>query len=83
VASAARAATGGEVAITFSEYMWAMDIGEVPQQRPPGFEGWWPDEESGYPDIEAVVDRDTLCSVPWLERTAVALCNYRHGRDRA
>ena len=68
--------------VEFSEYMWAMDIDDYPQPTPDGFEGW-PDWKTGFGDIEARADLETLRRVPWLERTAMVLCDYYYldGRE--
>jgi glutamine synthetase len=80
---AARFAAMDEPGVEFSEYMWVMDIDDYPQPRPEGFQGWWPDWTTGYGDVEAVADLSTLRDVPWLNRTALVLCNYKFsdGRD--
>ncbi|MFN8215307.1 MAG: glutamine synthetase family protein [Solirubrobacterales bacterium] len=61
--------------LEFSEYMWAMDVDDYPQPTPEGFEGW-PDWKTGFGDVEARADLETLRRVPWLERTAMVLCDY-------
>lgn len=61
--------------LEFSEYMWAMDVDDYPQPTPEGIEGW-PDWKTGFGDIEARADLETLRRVPWLERTAMVLCDY-------
>jgi glutamine synthetase len=75
---ASRFAGSAEPMIEFSEYMWAMDIDDFPQPPPGHIEGW-PDWSTGFGDIEAVADLDTLRRVPWLEGTALVLCDYRCG----
>jgi len=80
---AGRFASTSELAVEFSEYMWVMDLEDQPQPTPPGFEGHWPDYSNGFGDVEAVPDLATLREVPWLDRTALVLCDYRttDGRD--
>lgn len=78
-----RFAARSEPFVEFSEYMWAMDIDDFPQPRPAGFTGSWPEWQSGFGDIEAVADLSTLRRVPWLDRTAVVLCDYRLPDKRA
>jgi len=79
---AERFATKSVPGLEFSEYMWAMDIDDFPQPTPEGFEGW-PDWKTGFGDIEARADLQTLRRVPWLDRTAMVLCDYYHldGRE--
>lgn len=73
-----RFAASEQPVIEFSEYMWAMDIDDFPQPPPGNIEGW-PDWSTGFGDIEAVADLQTLRRIPWLERTAIVLCDYRNG----
>jgi glutamine synthetase len=77
-----RFAASSEPSVEFSEYMWAMDLDQIPQPRPPDFEGWWPTWSTGFSDTVAVADLSTLRRVPWLERTAVALCNFHFADGR-
>jgi glutamine synthetase len=79
---AERFATDGEVVVEFSEYMWIMDLDQVPQPAPAAYKHWWPTWETGFGDIEAVADLSTLRIVPWLDRTAAVLCDYRHTGGR-
>jgi glutamine synthetase len=76
---AAHFAGDGEVTVEFSEYMWAMDLDEYPQPEPDGYAHWWPSWTTGFGDVVAVADLSTLREVPWLDGTALALCDYRHG----
>lgn len=81
--SAARFLRSAESAMKISEYTFAIDIGETPQPRPGDFQGWWPTFETGMADIDAVIDLTTLRRVPWQERTALVLCDYRQADGRA
>lgn len=75
---AARFAASDEPSIEFSEYMWAMDIDDYAQPAPANIPGW-PTWATGFGDIEAVADLETLRRLPWLEGTAIVLCDYRRG----
>jgi glutamine synthetase len=72
-----------ESGFELSEYVWGLDIADEAQPPPPGLEDVWPWWAKGFGDIDAVADLATLRRVPWLERTALALCDYRYidGRD--
>jgi glutamine synthetase len=74
---AQRFGASDEPYVEFSEYMWAMDIDEYAQPRPADFKGWWPEWSTGFGDVEAVADLNSLRRVPWLDHTAIAVSNYR------
>src|SRR6185503_11030256 len=63
--------------VEFSEAIWTMDLVDFPQPTPPGYEGTWPSWATGFGDVVAVADLTTLRRVPWLDRTALVLCDYR------
>ncbi len=75
--SAERFLGSDEPSVQFSEYTFVIDIADHVQPRPEGYEGWWPGFHTGMADIDAVCDLTTLRRVPWLERTALVLCDYR------
>ena len=60
------------------DVIFGWDIAEelVPGLR---FTGW----ESGYPDIIAVPDLETLAVVPWEPGVASVICDFRHEDGRA
>jgi glutamine synthetase len=68
-----------EPTIQFAEYLFAIDIEDQIQPEPEGYEGWWPSFDTGMSDLSAVADLRTLRPVPWLERTALVLCDFRRG----
>lgn len=77
-----RFAAAAEPRIEISEYVWVMDLDDYAQPAPAGFAGWWPDWATGFGDTEVVADLRTLRRVPWLERTALVLSDFRHGDGR-
>lgn len=79
---AERFAASERPGVEFSEYLWVMDYDDYPQPRPDGYEQWWPEWATGFGDTEAVADLSTLRRVPWLERTAMVLCDFRYGDGR-
>lgn len=72
-----RFAGGAAPAVSFSDGIWAMDLHDALQPPPSGFAHWFPSWERGYGDVVAVPDLDTLRPLPWLDRTALVLCDYR------
>ncbi len=76
--SARRFARTDAPVVQFSEHMFAVDISDRLQPRPDGYEGHWPAHATGLSDLDAVADLATLRRVPWLSRTALVLCDYRH-----
>ncbi|MGI8709719.1 MAG: glutamine synthetase family protein, partial [Acidimicrobiales bacterium] len=59
-------------------YLLAVDVDMTPL---PGYEAFnW---EQGYGDFSAVPDLSTLRLVPWLERTALVLCDLVDEGDRS
>ncbi|QLQ11678.1 MAG: glutamine synthetase [Nocardioidaceae bacterium] len=59
------------------DVFWVMHIDEsalVP--RPADFQGTFPTELTGYPDILAKPDTSTCKIVPWHPRTALMLCDW-------
>lgn len=75
--SGERFARGADPMMNISEYMFGVDIADGLQSRPSGYEGWWPTFDTGLGDIDVVPDLATLRRVPWLEDTAMVLCDYR------
>ena len=75
--SADRFLASEEPGMQISEYTFVVDIADHVQPPPEGYEGWWPGVHTGMADIDAICDLGTLRLVPWLERTALALCDYR------
>ncbi len=63
--------------VGFSDYLFAIDIEEQLIPREPSYEGWWPSWDTGLAEIAAVPDLSTFRLAPWLERTAIVLCDYR------
>lgn len=79
---AARLDARGAAEVEFSSYMWAMDLDDHPQPAPEGYAHWWPSWDGGFGDVVAIGDPATLRVVPWLERTAVMLTDYRQPDGR-
>jgi glutamine synthetase len=63
-------------ALHIADVLAIMDIEDEMMPRPDGFTGWWPSWESGYADFEAVADLDTFAPAPWIDGSAVVLCDY-------
>ena len=58
-------------------YLLAVDVDMTPL---PGYQAFnW---DQGYGDLSAVPDLETLRLVPWLERTALVLCDVVDEQDR-
>lgn len=67
-----RSALEGDVHLC--DVLWVIDVAEsdlVP--RPAGAKGYFPTAETGFPDLVAIPDLETLRQVPWHERTALVL----------
>lgn len=82
--SSERFIAGAQPAFEISELLWVLDIadaGLVP--RPAGYDGWWPEWATGFGDMVALADLGTLRRVPWLERTALVLSDYRFTDGRS
>ena len=60
----------GEGAVFMCNYLLAVDVDMTPL---PGyrFANW----DQGYGDVKAVPDMTTLRSIPWLDRTALVICD--------
>ena len=57
---------------------WVMHVDESDLVlRPKDYEGYFPTEQDGYPDILAAPDTNTLRVVPWHPRTALMLCDWQ------
>lgn len=76
--SSERFAREADPLMNMSEYMFGMDISGGIPPRPENYDGLWPSMDTGLADLEAVPDMSSLRRVPWLERTAMVLCDYRH-----
>lgn len=68
--------------LALCDVFWVMHIDEselVP--RPGGHTGYFPTEQTGYPDILGVPDISTARIMPWHDRTALLLCDWHlpHG----
>ncbi len=69
----------GEGAIEACVYLLAVDVDMTPL---PGFD--YANWETGYGDFRCVPDPSTLRIIPWLEKTALVLCDLvRRGERRA
>jgi glutamine synthetase len=69
--------------LPFCDVVWVMHVDESDLvARPDGYQGYFPTERNGYPDMLAVPDVSTLRVVPWHERTALLLCDW-HDQDGA
>jgi glutamine synthetase len=65
------------------DVFWVMHVDESDLvTRPVGHVGYFPTERNGYPDILAVPDPATVRVVPWHERTALMLCDWRQQDGR-
>lgn len=62
--------------IGFSDYLFAIDIEEQLIPREASYQGWWPSWDTGLAEIRAVPDLSTFRVVPWLDNTAIVLCDY-------
>ena len=59
-----------------SDFFWAIDSEENVMEREPGYPGWWPSWDLGFGDVLPIPDLATLRVAPWLDRTAVVLCEH-------
>jgi glutamine synthetase len=66
-----------EGSIEACNYLLAVDVDMTPL---PGYRTF--DWDQGYGDLSAVPDLSTLRLVPWLEKTALVLCDLVDERDR-
>jgi glutamine synthetase len=67
-----------EHGLPLCDVFWVMHVDESDLVgRPAGHRGYFPSEREGYPDIVAVADPATARVVPWHERTALMLCDWR------
>jgi glutamine synthetase len=53
-----------------------MDIQDEMLAKPANYTGWWPSWESGFADMEAIPDLDTFTPVPWIEGSALVICDF-------
>lgn len=73
---AARFAMRPDHPIGFSDYLFAIDIEEQLIPRETSYQGWWPSWDTGLAEIQALPDLSTFRVVPWLDETALVLCDY-------
>ena len=59
-----------------SDFFWAIDSEENVMEREAGYPGWWPSWDLGFGDVLPIPDLATLRIAPWLDRTAVVLCEH-------
>jgi glutamine synthetase len=65
--------------LPFCEYIVNMDVQTEAVPRPVGYAGWWPDwEQGGRGDMFGVPDLSSFRMIPWLDRTALLLCDFQH-----
>jgi glutamine synthetase len=71
--------------VHFADFLCIMDWQDEVMQVPRGYAGWWPSWDRGFGDLAAVPDLETLRVIPWEDRTAIVLCDYRdlHGNELA
>jgi glutamine synthetase len=69
-------------AMHFADVMCVMDLEDEIIPRQHGHDGWWPSWDAGFGDLEAKPDLSTLRLLPWVNRTALVLCDYNdvHGQ---
>ena len=65
-----------EVEIAFSDYLFSADIVEELMRPRPGYEGYFPTESTGLPDIFVRPDWNLLRVLPWDPRTALVLGDF-------
>lgn len=63
-------------AVHFADVFGIMDVQDDFMPRPEGFVGWWPTWDEGFGDLEAVPDLSTVTPAPWLDGSAIVLCDY-------
>lgn len=59
-----------------------LDIEDEIMARPAGYTGWWPSWDSGFSDMEALPDLSTFSSVPWIDGSALVLCDFHDEQGR-
>lgn len=62
--------------LPFASGIFGMDLDDDLPQPPEGFPHWHPSWADGYGDIVGVLDMSTMRPVPWLDRTALVLCDF-------
>ena len=66
-----------EDGMALCEVFWVMHVDESELvQRPDGYEGYFPTEATGYPDILGIPDLSTARIVPWHDDTVFILCDW-------
>lgn len=74
--------TQEEVEIAFSDYLFSCDIAEELMEPRPGYEGYFPTESTGLPDIFVRPDWTQLRVLPWDPKTALVIGDhYTHAGD--
>lgn len=69
-----------EVEIAFSDYLFSCDIAEELMKPRPGYQGYFPTESTGLPDVFVRPDWNLLRVLPWEPTTAVVIGDhYAHG----
>jgi glutamine synthetase len=63
-------------AVHFADVFAIMDVQDDFMPRPDGFTGWWPTWDEGFGDLEAIPDLGTITPAPWLDGSAIVLCDY-------
>jgi glutamine synthetase len=59
-----------------------LDVEDEIMARPAGYTGWWPSWESGFSDMEALPDLETFSPVPWIDGSAIVLCDFQDEQGR-
>jgi glutamine synthetase len=71
-----------EVEVAFSDYLFSCDIAEELMKPRRSYNGYFPTESTGLPDIFVRPDWDLLRVLPWEPTTAVVIGDhYAHGGD--
>lgn len=73
---AARFAADPGAPVHFADVFTIMDVEDNFMPRPDGYTGWWPTWDEGFGDLEAAPDLSTVTAAPWLEGSAIVLCDY-------
>jgi glutamine synthetase len=74
--------TREEVEIAFSDYLFSADIVEELMRPRPGYQGYFPTESTGLPDVFVRPDWNLLRVLPWDPKTALVLGDfYTHHGD--
>lgn len=68
--------TKENVEIAFSDYLFAADRQEALMRPRPDFEGYFPTEASGLPDVYVRPDWELLRVLPWDTRTALVVGDF-------